>query len=139
MTLEEFLAITSKRLPTAPELMAVCEELGIGFGQTAEGKPVLKYGGDAKEEAIALVAMLRREPWRTQVMEAKGLIAKPAGPPCRVFLWRTGLTYRQPPEEEGQWPSGAWWWRVEGETDWQLVPGREEYARGHTPPEVRSA
>ncbi len=148
MTLEEFLATTARRLPTAAELMSVCDELGIRFGATADGRPAVKYGGDLKEEAQALVGILRREPWRTQVITAKGLGAPPvAAEPepepepfrGRVWLWRFGQTYRECRGDGGpDWhPVGAWWWKSDGETAWRAVPGREECAAGYDPPEVK--
>lgn len=47
----------------------------------------------------------------------------------REFLWRTGHRSTQTPDDprhqmEDFAPTGAWWWRWEGETDWRTVPGR---------------
>lgn len=136
MTLDDFLALTAKRLPTAAEIVSVCDELKIGFAQAEDGTPRIRFGGDLREEALALAALLRREPWRSQVMAAKGFKGPEPEKPCKEFLWRDGHLCRQQPEGEGAPPAGAWWWRWAGEAAWQVVPGREEYAAGHNPPEV---
>lgn len=68
------------RLPAAVDLMGLCDCLGIRFAVNGDGKPVLKCKHGAKAEALALSRLLRREPWRTQVIEAKRLTGKAPGP-----------------------------------------------------------
>jgi hypothetical protein len=140
MNLERFLAKTARGLPTAADLMAVCDELGIVIAMSPDGRPALRCGTDVKEEAQALSGLLRREPWRSQVIAARGLGPKEEPPPFRprVWLWRFGQTYTEGGTEGGPaWsPVGAWWWKYEGEAAWRLVSGREEYAKEHELPEV---
>lgn len=88
MTLDEFLSLTQSRLPTADELVALCDGLGIRFGRTPDGKPCLKVGNGTNKAAADLVArLLRREPWRAAALAAKGLdrtpgLCRKCGAPC---------------------------------------------------------
>lgn len=130
MTLDEFIKTTAQRPPTAQELMAVADALGLRFGLNGEGKPVVKFKAQDRALGGLLARLLKREPWRTQVVEAKGLVAKdePQTEPSRPMecRWRAGhvMVHDTP-----GWPHGAGWWRFVGEEEWQLIPGRE-VARG---------
>lgn len=71
MTIDSFLAM--KTLPGAGDLMALCDHLGIEFVQSEKtGRPSLKPNG-LWNEANAIAVVLGREPWRSQVLEAKKL------------------------------------------------------------------
>src|SRR5437870_3579192 len=78
MELDEFLRVTETRLPSAAELVRLCDGLGFRF-VAGENGPALRYGVAENLEVAALLAqLLRREPWRSQVIEAKGLTAPAA-------------------------------------------------------------
>ena len=128
MTLNEFMETTDTRLPQAKELISVCEAIGIRFGTDAEGRPALKVNSDNQLEGTLLAKLIRREPWRSQVLAMTGLDRQQeAAKPCREFLWRNGQRYTEDPRDAEfgtDYQAGAWWWRVEGETVWQPVPGR---------------
>lgn len=137
MTLDQFVGIYKERLPTAAEWVAVCEELEIEFGTTADGQPCMKGDANNRQERIMLAAILGREPWRTQVLEMRGMKtpadyvayeathpSPPTDTPVIELLWASGLIgFRY--AEEGRWDVGAGWWRNQGETAWQRIPGRE--------------
>src|SRR5262245_21618440 len=74
MKLDEFLGTTSTRLPTSQEIMAVCDEMGIRFANGKDGKPALKVKRVDKEVAVLMARLLRREPWRSQVIQARALV-----------------------------------------------------------------
>lgn len=74
MNLEEFLTATAVRLPTAGEIVAVCDELGLRFAVGKDGKPVFRVKKDNKDVAVLMARLLQREPWRSQVFQAKALV-----------------------------------------------------------------
>lgn len=124
MRLDEFMAVTAERLPRADELVAVCAEVGIRFGADADGKPALLVGDDNRAEGQLLAKLMRREPWRSQVLAATG-IGDPQ--PCREFLWKTGHRDVEDRRDScfGTWfPTGAFWWRFQGDAQWRPIPGR---------------
>ncbi len=71
MELAAFLELTSQRLPTVDELTSACEGLGIRFARGQKGEPVLRAGSDVTEEAKLFAKLLKREPWRSRVVETK--------------------------------------------------------------------
>lgn len=75
MTLDDFMGLD--RLPTSDELAALCDELGIGFGTDPQGNPVLKANGENRAEGVVLAKLLRREPWRSQVIARRLNESKP--------------------------------------------------------------
>src|SRR6266446_5705560 len=80
MTLDDFLSVTGKRIPTVAEMIELCEHLDIGFNVT-EGKPCLRHNGGNESEAAVLARLFRREPFRSMVIEAKGLVPAPPEEP----------------------------------------------------------
>lgn len=74
MILETFLETTSRRLPTAMEIIHVCEEIGITFKVKDDGKPAITTFPENRSEGRLLAKLLRREPWRSQVIQAKNLV-----------------------------------------------------------------
>lgn len=132
MTLDDFVKTTAQRLPTAQELMAVADALGLSFGLNGEGKPVVKFKAQDRALGGLLARLLRREPWRTQVVQAKGLVAKvePSQESSRPMecRWRSGHEIAHDTPECG-WPHGAGWFRFVGDQEWRPIPGRE-VARG---------
>jgi hypothetical protein len=119
MDLEQFMKLD--RLPTAGEIVGLCESLGIGFGLNGEGQPVLKSPAGMRAEGKLVARLLSREPYRSAVIEAKGLMC-PKMPPAIECRWNTGLIGQHWFPENG-WPIGAWWWRHVGEADWKPIPG----------------
>lgn len=81
MNLEEFLAATAARLPTAGEIVAACDELGLRFAVGKDGKPVFRVKKDNKDVAVLMARLLQREPWRSQVFQAKALVPATAETP----------------------------------------------------------
>lgn len=85
-----------------------------------DGRPVLR--GDKDRMTPRLRAVLS---WHREEI-VKRLMPKPV----REWLWRSGRRYRESPEDswlygrEDRHPSGAWWWRFEGEDEWRAVEGR---------------
>lgn len=130
MTLDDFMAVTEERLPRAEELIAVCKEVGVSFGIGGNGSPVLKYQGDNRQECELLVKLIRREPWRSQVIASTGLHRdqpkEPSTKTPREFLWRDGHTYTEDARDANYgtgYPTGSWWWRASEDAEWQAVPG----------------
>lgn len=83
--------------------------------------------GDKEKVTPDLLAVLRR--WREEIIKELTPV------PGRTWLWRFGQTQTEPALGHWQHPAGAWWYRDHGETEWRVVPGREEYAAGHSIPE----
>lgn len=81
MTLEEFLAIDS-RLPTADEFIGLCDSLDVKFCFGADGRPVLRGTPDTRDVRELLSQVLKREPWRSQVIEKR--LSQPAQWPCEA-------------------------------------------------------
>lgn len=69
MTLDEFLKTTEERIPTVPELIQLCETIGISF-KMVDGKPALSVTSQNKAEGEVLARMFRREPFRSMVIKA---------------------------------------------------------------------
>ncbi len=69
MTIEEFLKLD--RVPTAAEFMSLAESIGLTFRINKDGVPVISYNGslDSKEEAEALSKLVKREPWRSEILK----------------------------------------------------------------------
>jgi hypothetical protein len=96
MTLEEFLAMD--RLPSSQDIMGLCEHLGMSFKTNKDGKPIISCPPDVKQEAQAIAGILKRNPWRSEVIDAKNLAprqkpepAESLPQPCKVcgqmILW----------------------------------------------------
>ena len=75
MNLTEFMTTTAERLPTARELLDLCNELGIRVRTNADDQPVLRTKHDDQTIGQALARLVRREPWRSQIIQANGLAA----------------------------------------------------------------
>lgn len=71
MTISEFLRRTETRLPNPQELIALCEECGINFGFGADGKPVLKVFDGNKQVGELVAKLIRREPWRSEIIRER--------------------------------------------------------------------
>ncbi len=124
MLIEEFLAVTTQRLPKVEEMIDLCDSLGITFVAT-NGKPYMRACPDCTEEAKVLANLFGREPFRTMVIERKLSSALDAkGEPITECLWPgTGLV--SPNHcDKGEWPVGAFFFRKIGGTEWQAIPGR---------------
>jgi len=130
MTLEQFVEVTKARIPTPAEFVSLAEDRGYGFKIDGERAALLARAGD--KLAVALAKMLGREPYRTNVL---GLLRARMPSPLREWLWRTGHRYTEyPGDGDASWhPTGAFWWRTQGETKWRPVPGRNE--RGYPIPQ----
>jgi hypothetical protein len=126
LTLEQFVAVTRTRIPTAPEFLAFVEAQGWRIEARDDGTASLK--ADASDElALPLARMLGREPYRTGVLDlvrarrhGDGTLASPlreelpsyvegrsviyrSAPPDsrpREWLWRDGHTYAETPDNE---------------------------------------
>lgn len=150
MTEDEFVRVTAGRLPTAAELMAVADGIGLEFGTNGDGRPVVRFKARDRALGAMLARLLRREPWRTQVIEARGLASRPIAETHREWRegqdrpqecrWRGGHVFRHLFPEDG-YPVGAGWWRYEGDQEWQPIPGRDvergEAEPGPYPQELR--
>lgn len=77
MTTLEFLEATANRLPTAAEMVDLIEGLG---GKVSMGKdgPVLRVRNKDDRAFQLVVALIKREPWRTQVIELAGFQKLPS-------------------------------------------------------------
>jgi hypothetical protein len=110
-------------------VLDVLAERGLSLVLGADGQPRVK--GDPEEVTPALLEALKA--YRPEI------VARLTPKPAREWLWPTGHRYRERPGDG--WPdthhaSGAWWWRLEGETTWRLVPGRNP--EGRPPPEGKA-
>jgi hypothetical protein len=104
---------------TVPEILEIVGERGLAVSLSHVGQPVLT--GPPEERTPALLDVLRLH--RTEIVEH--LLA--TRPKCREFLWRTGHRDTEDPRDAHfgtYYPAGAWWWRVQGDTQWRAVPGR---------------
>ena len=70
MNLTKFLTITETRIPTVPEMVELCDELGIEFYMNGT-QPVMKPPKECSEEAKVIASLFRREPFRSAVLEAR--------------------------------------------------------------------
>jgi len=117
MTLDDFVEL--QRLPTATELVSLCDVLGIRIMTTEDGKASIRVYTDASgnnKEGELLAKLMRREPWRSEILKLKA--------PSRVVecLWPgTGYIGAHNGKD---WPVGAYYWRNAGDTDWKPIPGR---------------
>ena len=71
MTITEFLRRTEARLPTPQELIELCETCQIGFGYDSDGKPSLKVFEGNKSVGELIAKLIRREPWRSEIIKAR--------------------------------------------------------------------
>lgn len=99
---------------TTDELLSRLAELGIRVVLGDNGKPRLK--GDTSTVTPKLLKVLK---WHRD-----NIIERMKPKPPREFLWRLGQTYKDVDNMPATWhPTGAWWWRYEGDTVWQPIPG----------------
>lgn len=101
---------------TTEEVLKILEARGIAVELTPSG-PAIR--GKTSEATPALLRVLK--------LHREGIVAKLKPPPRREWLW--GLSgHRYVADEydlpEPWHPTGAFWWRVQGETTWRAVPGR---------------
>lgn len=117
MTIDGFLAL--ERLPTAEEFVAVCGELGIKVVMGANGQPALRVQpGENKQEGVFLAKLMKREPWRTEIL-AWLRRQNPAEPTMEVKFATEYVEKHRFPEKG--WPVGARWWRNIGDEAWQPI------------------
>ena len=115
---------------TATEIMEIVGERGLSISLGCDGRPLLS--GPEAERTPALMDVLKLH--RQEIIEH----VKANRPAHREFLWRGGCRYtedRSDAEFGTGYPGGAWWWRVEGDTAWQPIPGRG--GEHEQPPEER--
>jgi hypothetical protein len=104
-------------------LLAFLEERGLKVELTADGTPTLR--GPKEEATPALLDVLKMPVHREEIVRRLKPPELPKPPPLREWLWRTGHRYTAEPEDRPDWnPAGAWWFRLQGETQWRAVPGR---------------
>lgn len=70
MTVDTFLEITEQRVPTVPEMVELCDSLDIKFVMK-DGKPFIRPCPECQEIANTMMTILRREPFRSEVLAAK--------------------------------------------------------------------
>ena len=111
-------------------ILGVVEERGLSIHVSPEGKPFLR--GPREEVTAALKDAL--DAYRDEILAS--FARDPPAPPQpevyrpREWRWRFGQGYTETPADEWIWqhedrhPVGAWWFRRQGETTWQTVPGR---------------
>lgn len=154
MTLDEFAAVTAKRVPTAEELVAFVRGQGWRLAPGPNASVAL-LGGEGDPLADKVAQLLGREPYRSEVyylVQAGHLShlqkVPPAPPPApppeavsevappRLRQWRWPSGHVQ--TEEATWasvgradghPHSALWWRWLGEDGWKVIPGREALAQ----------
>jgi hypothetical protein len=76
MTIDQFLYTTSERLPTANEIVSLCQELKIQFAMSG-GRPVIRPSVQNRMMALLIAKLISREPWRSQVIDLAELKAEP--------------------------------------------------------------
>jgi hypothetical protein len=103
---------------TTEQIIALVRQRGLAF-TLKDGRPLLV--GPKAEATPALMHALK---WHREDIVAHLLATAP-----REWLWRDGHRYTESPDDGGtfgraDWhPVGAWWWRKQGETAWEAVPG----------------
>jgi hypothetical protein len=111
------------------ELLAIIRDRGLNVVLRPDGSPALRGAGDLSQEASPRLLRVLRLP-----AHREAIVARLTPPPCRQWLWKYGHRFTEPePGAPGWHPAGAWWWRTEGEKEWQAVPGRPGEAE--PPPE----
>lgn len=84
---ETFLRATETRIPDVGEMIALCDELGIGFTMS-DSRPALRFNDGNRAEAELLARLFKREPFRSRVIAERmnGHAAKkmPVGEICAV-------------------------------------------------------
>ena len=73
LSLDAVIGIMDQRLPTVEELAATCDCLNIKLVVNDAGQPVLRGDSENRAEREALAVLLKREPFRTQVIEMRNL------------------------------------------------------------------
>ena len=95
---------------TTPQLWAVLTRRGLSLAAEGEGVRVTPASKLTQED---------REAIQNQKPEVVALLAGTLRIECR---WNNGYVGRHWFPEKG-WPTGAWWWRYQGEAEWKPVPG----------------
>jgi len=124
MTLDEFMATTESRLPSASELVELCHALDMRLVMTA-ATPVVRFKERDRSLAVLIARIIRREPWRTQALRV--VQVEPIAAPKeddRELLWASGHVAGFWFPDRG-WPVGARAWRYKGQTEWNRIPGVE--------------
>jgi hypothetical protein len=103
-------------------VLDVVAERGLSLYLAEDGSPRLR--GPRSEITPALVEALRA--YREEIIVSLQPVPPP---PRREFRWADGHTRVECANDEGfgrpDWsPFCAWWWRYEGEADWQTLPHR---------------
>jgi hypothetical protein len=97
------------------QVLEMLTERGLSLFLTPDGRPHVR--GPVEEVTPAVKEALAA--YRQDIIDR----LKP--PPRRQWLWKYGHRFTEPePRDLGWHPAGAWWWRMEGEAEWQSVPGR---------------
>ena len=85
MTIEEFAAVTDRRIPTPKEFVAfVGSQDGWRIVVVGGGQAALRVPSKTDPLAVAVARMLSREPWRTEVLNIVSGAAAPEPQPAPV-------------------------------------------------------
>lgn len=108
---------------TTDELLSELAARGLAVA-IERGVPRLR--GPRGAVTPVLLRVLRHH--RLEILRRHGIDPSQLARP-REWLWRFGHRYREEPADSffgvpGHHPAGAWWWRHQGESEWQKVPGR---------------
>jgi hypothetical protein len=109
---------------TTDELLLCVAELGLTVHVSPDGKTSLR--GDRTAAIPELLRVLALPCHKPEVMRRAGW--RPQAP-ARTWYWPRGHTYREVPGDatfgQPDWhPTGAWWFRFDGDPRLRAVPGR---------------
>lgn len=124
MKIEEFLELSERRLPNSAEFVALADDLGIKVARDGQGRPVLVPPAGQRELAIAMAKLLKREPWRSEVLAAKGLCDDPKvrTPEMPFELVEGSQRVRKVMDEDVLWSGGP---AADGEEELAACAARE--------------
>ena len=91
MSIDDFLAATAERMPTAAELVGLCRSLGWRLG-----KGVIAGAATGDPLAKAVANFVRREPWRSEVLTLVAESPDPKPPAPLPADRAAGLTAADP-------------------------------------------
>ena len=133
MTLQEFGAVVTRRIPTPAEFVAAVRGQGWSVALKPDGSAALRVPDARDRLALALAKMLAREPYRTNVLAlVRQEQAAPAGtavaarPAKRMRFYRmqSGVVLKRVEESPQPPPFGAVEQSGDAAGPWEPLPGR---------------
>lgn len=98
------------------QIVEICKSFGVELLAAADGTGRMRGRVDRLPEQ--LLKVVRR--WRRDAVVSHLLSGLPRQ---KQFLWRSGHVFTTSPDTPDGIPSGALWWRWQGESGWRPIEG----------------